>query len=193
VLYSIESVRNASSYVWMALCAVWLLLSFSTKRTVQKQTAKSRIRYVVLLILGCFLIFYTGPANGWFDARLFPMTFATALAGFIMVCLGITFSIWARLILGSNWSGVVTIKQDHTLIRRGPYSIVRHPIYTGILFGMLGSAMQYGLLRSFLGVALLGFGFWIKSLTEETFMVQQFGQEYLRYRKQVGALVPFIF
>jgi protein-S-isoprenylcysteine O-methyltransferase len=193
VPYTIESIRNASSYVWISLCAVWLLLSFSTKQTVRKQTAESRIRYVALLVLGCFLIFYKGPANGWFNTRLFPVTPATALVGFIMVCLGIAFSIWARLILGRNWSGVVTIKEDHSLIRRGPYSIVRHPIYTGILLGMLGSAIQYGLLRSLLGVALLGFGFWIKSLTEEHFMVQQFGQEYLRYREQVRALVPFVF
>jgi protein-S-isoprenylcysteine O-methyltransferase Ste14 len=193
MLHSIESVRTATSYVWLALCAVWFLLSLSTKRTIQKQSAKSRIRYVIALILGCFLIFYKGPAEGWLDTRLFAVTPATAWAGFVIVCLGIAFSIWARLILGSNWSGVVTIKEDHTLIKRGPYRMVRHPIYTGLLLGMLGSAVQYGLLRSFLGVALIGFAFWLKSLTEELFMVQRFGEEYLRYREHVRALVPFIF
>jgi protein-S-isoprenylcysteine O-methyltransferase len=192
-LTSVESIRNASSYVWLALCIVWSLLSFSTKRTVQKQSAQSRIWYVALLILGCFFIFYKGTINNWLDTRLVPLTPPAAWAGFVIVCFGIAFSIWARLVLGPNWSGVVTIKEGHTLIRRGPYRIVQHPIYTGILLGMFGSAVQYGLLRSFLGVVLIAVGFSLKSRTEELFMVQQFGEQYLRYREQVRALVPFVF
>jgi protein-S-isoprenylcysteine O-methyltransferase Ste14 len=87
----------------------------------------------------------------------------------------------------------VTIKQDHTLVLRGPYRIVRHPIYTGLLIALTGSALQYGYLRSLAGILLAGFGLWLKSLFEEQFMTHRFGDEYLAYRQRVCALVPFIF
>jgi protein-S-isoprenylcysteine O-methyltransferase Ste14 len=193
MLRSVESIRHATGYAWLALCVVWLLTALTTKRTVQKQSGKSRFWHVAILALGCFPIFYKGTMNAWLDERLFPITPGFALIGFGLVCLGIAFSIWARLVLGGNWSGVVTIKEDHTLVRQGPYRIVRHPIYTGLLFAMFGFALQYGLLRSMMGVVLVGFGFWLKLLTEESFMVQRFGEDYLRYRAEVHALVPFIF
>ena len=75
----------------------------------------------------------------------------------------------------------------------GPYSIVRHPIYSGILLGMLGSTLQRGGIRCFVGVLVCGFSFWLKTRAEERFMVQSFGEEYLQYRLKVKALAPFIF
>ena len=105
---------------------------------------------------------------------------------------GMLFSVWARLTLGRNWSGTVTIKQDHELIQRGPYRIVRHPIYTGMLLAMLGTAFIYGIARCFLGVPIVGLGFWLKVQIEEQFMVRQFGEQYVRYRQEVRALIPYI-
>ena len=93
----------------------------------------------------------------------------------------------------SDLSSNVVLKQDHTLVRSGPYRIVRHPIYSGILLGMLGSAIQRGGIRCFAGVLICVFSFWLKTRAEEQFMVQQFGEEYLLYRLKVKALVPFIF
>ncbi len=107
--------------------------------------------------------------------------------------MGVAFSVWARLMLGDNWSNRVTVKENHTLARRGPYRIVRHPIYSGILLGMLGSALQRGGIRCFVGVLICGFSFWLKTRVEERFMVQSFGEEYLQYRHKVKALAPFIF
>ena len=99
---------------------------------------------------------------------------------------------WARFILGKNWSATVTIKQDHQLIVRGPYQIVRHPIYTGLLAGLFGTALIYGLMRCFVGVVVVGLGLWLKAQTEEQFMLQRFGAQYALYRQQVRALIPFV-
>jgi protein-S-isoprenylcysteine O-methyltransferase Ste14 len=78
----------------------------------------------------------------WLDRQLFPVTVPIALAGLLVVLIGVGFTIWARFMLGTNWSNNVTVKEDHTLVRTGPYRIARHPIYSGILLGMLGSAIQ---------------------------------------------------
>jgi protein-S-isoprenylcysteine O-methyltransferase len=102
------------------------------------------------------------------------------------------FAGWARLFLGGNWSSNVTLKQNHTLVQSGPYRIVRHPIYTGLLVALLGTAVVLGELRCFLGVLLAAIAWKIKSMSEETLMVQQFGDQYARYREQVKGLVPYL-
>ena len=121
------------------------------------------------------------------------MTVPIALAGLLAVLMGVAFSIWARLVLGGNWSNRVTVKENHTLVRTGPYRIVRHPIYSGILLGMFGSAIQRGGIRCFIGVLICALSFWLKTRAEERFMVQSFGEQYLQYRHRVKALAPFIF
>jgi protein-S-isoprenylcysteine O-methyltransferase Ste14 len=112
--------------------------------------------------------------------------------GAIVTIGGMLFCAWARAILRTNWSARVTIKENHELVRRGPYQIVRHPIYTGFLIGLLGTAFVYGFTGCFVGVLVIGFAFWVKSQTEEQFMMQQFGEQYLQYRRQVRALIPYI-
>ena len=110
-----------------------------------------------------------------------------------MVLFGIAFSIWARLQLGGNWSGAVTIKEGHTLVCRGPYTIVRHPIYSGLLLALLGVALIVGEVRCLLGVGVLFLSFWLKSRMEERFMLEQFDGDYRHYQQKVKALIPYVF
>ena len=191
--YSVDSLRTLTSYLWLVLLAVWLVGAFTVKNTVVKQSSKARVWYLFILGLGAYLIFNKRIDAPWLNLVLFHVDISVAFAGFIVACMGVVFAVWARMTLGTNWSGAVTIKQDHTLIQAGPYRIVRHPIYTGLLIALAGSAMQYGYLRSLVGVLLAGFGFWLKSLFEEQYMTQRFGDRYLIYRQRVRALVPFIF
>jgi protein-S-isoprenylcysteine O-methyltransferase Ste14 len=95
--------------------------------------------------------------------------------------------------LAGNWSGSVTLKQDHELIRTGPYRFVRHPIYTGALIAVLGTAFAIGQLRGLLAFALTFFAFRYKSQIEERLMIENFGDAYRSYRSSVKALIPFIF
>lgn len=101
------------------------------------------------------------------------------------------FSVWARVQLGGNWSGIVTIKQDHELIVRGPYAIVRHPIYTGLLVALIGSAMALGEWRGVLAVLIAYWALWRKLRVEERWMAERFGEQYEAYRRRIPALVPF--
>ena len=171
---------------------MWVVSALRAKRTVQIQSSASQLLFTAILAVGGY-IFAKQSGIPWLDRQLFSVTVPLALAGLLVVLIGVAFSIWARFMLGSNWSSRVTVKENHTLVRTGPYRIVRHPIYSGILLGMLGSALQRGGIRCFVGVLICGLSFWLKTRAEERFMVQSFGEEYLQYRHKVKALAPFIF
>ncbi|MGA8670162.1 MAG: isoprenylcysteine carboxylmethyltransferase family protein, partial [Terracidiphilus sp.] len=105
---------------------------------------------------------------------------------------GLLFAVWAREHLGRNWSRSVTIKQDHELITSGPYAVVRHPIYTGILTGFLGTAIALSQVRGFIAFVLIFLVFWIKLRMEEQWMRSQFGETYATYAHRTAALVPYL-
>ena len=189
----IERLLQAAVVPWIALIVVWVVGALRTKRTIQSQSSASQLLYTAILIAGVYLIFAKQSGIPWLDHQLYPVTVPIALVGLFAVLMGVAFSVWARLMLGGNWSNRVTVKENHTLVRTGPYRIVRHPIYSGILLGMLGSALQRGGIRCFVGVLICGFSFWLKTRAEERFMVQSFGEAYLQYRHSVKALAPFIF
>jgi protein-S-isoprenylcysteine O-methyltransferase Ste14 len=177
--------------VWLAL---WLLAAFASKRTVQRQSQNSRLAQAALMVFGFYLIF--GPVRWIPGAGLKRAIFAaddmTAWIGLALVAAGMLFSFWARAVIGRNWSGTVTLKEDHELVKRGPYRLVRHPIYTGLLAAATGTAVIYLRPLGFVGVLVIAGSFWYKLRTEERFMVQQFGEEYEQYRMQVRALIPFV-
>jgi protein-S-isoprenylcysteine O-methyltransferase Ste14 len=185
--------RQLTVCLWIVLIAVWLIGALRTKRTAWRQPHSARLEQMLLLVPGVYLLFARTQVPPALNQAIFPATLLPVSFGFLLALCGVGFSIWARMTLGTNWSSTVTLKDDHTLVRSGPYRLVRHPIYTGILFALAGSAFQAGLVRSFLGVALCIAGFWIKIRVEERLMMQHFGEQYIVYRREVKALVPFVF
>jgi protein-S-isoprenylcysteine O-methyltransferase Ste14 len=179
---------------WLVFTVGWVIAAVTSKRTVKVQSGGSRLLQAGVMVIGLMLIFNSNRllVGGWSTNRLVPETTPVILGGAILTVAGLLFSVWARLVLGKNWSGTVTIKQDHELIQRGPYQIVRHPIYTGMLIAFLGTAFIYGAARCFIGVLVVGLSFWLKMQTEEKFMLQQFGAQYAGYRQHVRALIPFV-
>jgi protein-S-isoprenylcysteine O-methyltransferase Ste14 len=125
-----------------------------------------------------------------FATRILPRTLATYGVGVTLVFLGLAFAVWARRHIGSNWSGTVTVKEDHVLICTGPYAWVRHPIYTGLLAAILGTAVARGELRGVWALALCTAAFVSKLRIEERWMRQVFGEAYERYSARVPALIP---
>jgi protein-S-isoprenylcysteine O-methyltransferase Ste14 len=184
--------HNPLAVIWVAFGLFWLLPAAFGKRTIQRQTSRSRFLQLALLV-GTYVLMAV-PDLGWglLNQPLVPAGRTASAAGYGLLLAGMLFAGWARIFLGGNWSSNVTLKEDHTLIRSGPYRIVRHPIYTGLLAALLGTALALGPLRCFLGVILAAVAWKIKSVTEEKFMVQQFGDQYTHYRMQVKGLVPYI-
>lgn len=178
--------------LWIAFIVIWLLGALKIKPAARRISGPARLVQIVLAGAGFILIFGRDLGVGFLGSRFVPENATAAYAGLAMTAGGIAFAVWARFVLGQNWSSTVTLKQGHELIRRGPYALVRHPIYSGILLGLLGTALCVGETRALIGLALFLAGWWRKALDEEALMIEQFGQQYLQYRREVKALIPFI-
>ena len=118
---------------------------------------------------------------------------AITVIAVILCVAGLAFCIWARITLGSNWSGTITLKEKHELIVRGPYRLVRHPIYTGLLAMVFATVIVVGHVAGIIGATLVFVSFWIKLSAEEEVMLKQFPDQYAAYRQRVRRLIPFIF
>ena len=177
---------------WGALCAVWFLAARFNKPVERTTSSVLRLLQSAIITTGYFLISGFGRL-GWLSRSLWPQNTAVACAGLAITCAGVAFAIWARLTLGSNWSGKPMVKKGHELIVSGPYAYARHPIYTGMLFATLGTAIGVDQWRCVAGVALVLFAFAIKIRQEERLMLETFPDKYPDYRKRVKALIPGLF
>jgi protein-S-isoprenylcysteine O-methyltransferase Ste14 len=182
---------NLISTLWLLWLAIWTLFAFRTKRVVRVETRTSRLSHLVPLGIGVALLTSDRFAGPMLATRIYPLTDGTFWFGAALVALGLGFAVWARVHLAGNWSGTVTLKQDHDLIRSGPYRLTRHPIYTGILLAVLGSAIALAEWRGIVALALIALAFLRKIDIEEGFLTARFGEAYLRYRAEVPALIPW--
>ena len=126
------------------------------------------------------------------SARVIPHMEVIAWAGAGLCVAGLGFCIWARVTLGRNWSGAVTLKEGHELIERGAYRLVRHPIYTGLIAMFLATVIVLGHAGGIAGLVLVFISFWIKLSDEERVMLKQFPDQYAAYQQRVKRIVPFV-
>jgi protein-S-isoprenylcysteine O-methyltransferase Ste14 len=176
--------------LWLSWLGYWIAAARNVKATRRREPYASRLGQVVLILLGAALL-AVHPLEG-LGARFLPDAPAFYWIGLLMAVAGLGFAVWARLHLGNNWSARVTVKENHELIRSGPYAIVRHPIYTGLLFAILGTAISFGEWRGLVAFAFLTVSLLLKLRTEERFMTETFPDQYPRYRAEVSALIPFV-
>ena len=176
--------------VWGVWAMLWLAMAFFNKSTKRGETFAQRIEHIVPATLGFLFIFNSGFAEALSTRRIFPDNAVLMMVCVLATILGLLFAVWARLTLGSNWSGTVTIKTNHQLIRRGPYRWIRHPIYTGMLAALLATAVAQGLLSGLLGVALVFLAFYRKAKREESFLAQEFGEGFTEHRQHTGMFLP---
>jgi protein-S-isoprenylcysteine O-methyltransferase Ste14 len=179
-----------ASRMWMLLAAVWVILWLGMKKAKKREGWGQRMEHGLLVIAGFYLLSAPHLNWGWLNQRLLPDSPKVLLAGLAVTALGIGVAIWARLSLGSNWSGMVTLKANHELVRTGLYRWIRHPIYTGILLGMIGSAMIRGYLRGWVGIGLVLLAFYLKAQREESFLREEFGAGFDEHSKQTGMFLP---
>jgi len=179
--------------LWIAFLIYWLLKAVGTKTTQRLEPAASRMLRALTLLIAIVLFSATRIPLHWLYLQLWPAGLWSFWVGAGFVVAGLFLAVWAREHLGRNWSGSVTIKQGHELITSGPYAVVRHPIYTGILAGLLGSAIAIGQVRGFIAVAIFFLGYWFKLRIEEQWMRSEFGETYTAYARRTAALVPYLF
>jgi protein-S-isoprenylcysteine O-methyltransferase Ste14 len=204
---------EAAIYIaWTLWVLSWILAAIWSSRAASRPGLAVEAAYRVVTIVGVLLLFFTAsPASRapsdsiWsrvhplviplppvLSAPLWIMPVAGGWACVGVTVLGFAFAWWARIHLGALWSGSITRKADHHIVDTGPYALVRHPIYTGIILAALGLAAVKGTPAALLGAAVLSASFWLKARFEEGFLRQELGADaYDGYRKRVPMLVPF--
>ncbi|HLO17219.1 MAG TPA: isoprenylcysteine carboxylmethyltransferase family protein [Anaerolineales bacterium] len=123
---------------------------------------------------------------------LLPPTIVLNIIVILLLVVGLMIAIVARRTLAGNWSGAVALKKDHELITTGFYHYVRHPIYTGMLIMILGTALSFATLGACIGFLIILFGVLLKLNQEEALLAEHFAQEYLSYKKHTRVLIPFL-
>lgn len=171
---------------WVVFSLYW---EIEAKKAAPAKTSESKgSRAVHVFMANAALILEIAPIRGL--GRLLPASPSIMTAGLAVEAVGLFLAIWARRHLGRNWSGEITIKVDHQLIRSGPYRLLRHPIYTGLLAMYTGIAILTGEWLAVVGWAMAMFAYWRKIRLEEANLRVAFGAEYESYRRETWALVP---
>ncbi|MGB7993672.1 methyltransferase family protein [Methanoregula sp.] len=178
--------------LWAAFYIYWMVSAWMTRSPVKrKQSRFTFLSYgIVWVVIWIFLVTWFVP--DLMGDRLIPASIGATLAGLLITIAGLAFAIWARVHLGKNWSGMPAIREEHTITRTGPYSFVRHPIYSGLTLALFGTAIGIGYLWVFCCVLLVFVLFVIKFRIEEKFLEDEFGEEYARYKREVKALIPYV-
>jgi protein-S-isoprenylcysteine O-methyltransferase Ste14 len=178
--------------MWLGYVVYWWAMSTNVKATVRREAFPPRLVRRVLMLTAVALLALPNIPLPLLNKRILPLNIWTFWSGAAITAGGLLFSVWARRHLGRNWSRAVTVKEDHELITSGPYALVRHPIYTGLLLAFFGTAVAVGEWRGLIAVALVFGSLWSKLKLEEKWMREQFGESYEAYSRRVAALVPFI-
>jgi protein-S-isoprenylcysteine O-methyltransferase Ste14 len=178
--------------LWLIFAGYWALAALRVRATERREAPRSRLVHTGLWGLAGVLLFTGWLRIGPLAARFLPAHATVLAAGLVLTAVGLSLAIWARAHLGPYWSAAVSIKAGHQLVRTGPYAVVRHPIYTGLLLGIAGTAIAVGEVRGLLALGLAVASYWRKVRIEETWLLQQFGAAYEQYRREVRALIPFL-
>lgn len=188
-------ISKGFTLAWAILVIYWAWSARKLKATTRSEPVVLRLLvYWVPLFLAFALL---GPgdwyAGSWLAERFVPKAVWIKGAGLALAIAGIALACWSRYLLGSNWSSVVKIKENHELIERGPYRYIRHPIYTGLLLAFIGTALKVGDWRGVIAVAIVLVSFLRKLRIEERWLGEQFGEKYAGYMRRTKALLPAIF
>ena len=188
----------ASWQYWsvVALWAVWELYwgisARGVKRAASKEPFLSRLPVLIALITGTACMLVPEWISPYLARPFLPQGGVFFYLGYAILVSGLSLGIWARRVLGRNWSGRVIIKEEHELVTSGPYCWVRHPIYSGALLICAGSAIALGWIGGLVTVTLFTGVFVHKIRLEERMLTGHFGDAYVQYRKKTNALILFV-
>ena len=181
---------NWAAGAWLVFLAYWLYSARQLKAVKRREPNAERAVYLALMVTAYSLVFNRWLNVGWLGSRFVPDSTRIAAIGVAITFAGVALAIWARYHLGQNWSATVTLKEGHELIRSGPYSHIRHPIYTGMLIAFAGTALTLGQYRGLLGFAIATSTFFFKARKEERYLTQEFGDRFQEHMRHTGMFLP---
>lgn len=184
------------SYIWGIFWIYWILAAIKTRSNVKKESSgqKSiqRVVHLIFVIISYVITFFQFKNISLWN-RIIPDYKYVEYIGIAILIFSLLFAIWARIVLGRNWSGAIQKVEGQRLVRSGPYKYIRNPIYTGIVCGFFGTFITLGSLASIMGFCIILIIYIIKINREQRFLILEFGEEYEKYIKESWALIPYIF
>jgi protein-S-isoprenylcysteine O-methyltransferase Ste14 len=184
------SFREIELIPWYAFGIYWIVTAIRAKSAKHIEPFVPRFVTIFAVALTLSLLFWDWPMFPFLSQYFLQPTPVIRWIGVALTTLGAAIAIWARTRLGTNWSAEVGVKQGHELIRSGPYAYVRHPIYTGLLVAIVGTAVVICQVRGLLAIVVILLAHSLKAKREEALMACEFGERYQEYRKQTGFLFP---
>ncbi len=178
----------AAISVYVLFGVYWEIMAKNAAPSKSSESSASRGVHVALVNGAMLLEIF--PIRGL--GRFVAASATIMTAGLVVEAMGIALAVWARRHLGRNWSGRIAIKEDHQLVRSGPYGLLRHPIYTALLAMYAGIAIVTGEWLAVIGFAMVTFAYWRKIRLEEKILGTAFGPAYETYRRETWALVPWV-
>lgn len=174
------------------ICGLYFIASAFLTQKIRQKEAGGKRTLDQFLILGGYVLLFPVLHGALWDRPLLSAAWMAPLGkiGAVMAVIGLAFTIWARKTLGQYWSRIVAVKEDHKLVQSGPYRVIRHPLYTGLLLAIPGTALTFGLWRCFIGAALVCAAFLWRARREDELLAGQFGAEFAAYRARSGRLLP---
>jgi protein-S-isoprenylcysteine O-methyltransferase Ste14 len=179
-----------SAGLWILFIGYWNAVAKNAAQEKRSESQESRCLHQNLMSVALLLLFIPVPGLRW---RFLPASPFIVAAGLAIHVGSILLAVWARRHLGRNWSGAITVKVDHQLVRTGPYRLVRHPIYSAMLGMFAGTVIVSGTLHALLAMAIISLAYWRKIRLEEQSLGHVFGPAYDAYRRDTWALFPGLF
>ena len=177
-------------WIWAVFGVYWITAGWSKRAEQTSESPVYRIVRLSILAITFTLLFGRWTAIGVLGAHFLPSTPFVEYTGFALALAGIALALWARIHLGQFWSDKVVLKVDHQLIRTGPYSFLRHPIYSGVLLGVAGTAILLSEWRGVLAFVILLTNYCVKAKREDHILAGAFPSTFADHKSQAGFLLP---
>lgn len=177
-------------YTWSAFGIYWVASGFKAKPAGTHETHWYRFLRLGILALVFVLLFESRAGFGLLGRRFVGNSVVVAYLGFAVTLVGLAIALWARVHLGQYWSDKVVLQVDHQLVRTGPYAHMRHPIYSGVLLAVLGTALALGEWRGLLAFLILLVNYSIKARKEDQILAARFSSEFREHETRAGFLFP---
>jgi protein-S-isoprenylcysteine O-methyltransferase Ste14 len=175
---------------WIVFAVYWLVAALRTNRAKKREPSLEWLLRFLMMAAAFILLYKPNPRWGRLNDRFIPDVRWVRAWGAALASAGVAFAIWARHHIGRYWSGSVSLRRDHQLIRTGPYSRIRHPIYTAILVALAGTVLVIGCYRGLVAFAIILAGFIWKSKREEKLLAGEFGPAFEEHKRLTGFFLP---
>ena len=177
-------------WIWAVFGVYWIVAARRRKAEQTSELSLYRLVRILLLAVTFALLFSPWARVGPLGRRFLPPLPIIAYIGFALAVAGMGIAVWARIHLGQYWSDKVVLKLDHQLISSGPYARMRHPIYSGVLLGVAGTALVVGEWRGVVAFFLLLTNYAVKANREEKILAGAFAEGFSEHKKRAGFLLP---